>query len=91
MTFIGQENVTFVKKNKSYPVRALTRKTISYQKRQIFVNVCCIALCPFMMVAIAGILAILIGNLVNNAHPSEGNYIKRLFDINLIKQKEKLF
>jgi hypothetical protein len=31
---------------KTYPFRALARKTLVYQKRQIFVNVCCVGLCP---------------------------------------------
>ncbi|CAG8542671.1 8781_t:CDS:2 [Paraglomus brasilianum] len=42
--------------NKSYQFRALARKTISYQKRQWFVNICCIMLCPVLMVAIAEFL-----------------------------------
>ncbi|KAI9362502.1 hypothetical protein DFJ73DRAFT_812657 [Zopfochytrium polystomum] len=40
--------------------RALTYKAISYQKRQVFTNVCCISLCPFLMV----IISALFGNAV---------------------------
>lgn len=35
---------------KANQVRALARKALSYQKRQWFTNICCIALCPFFMV-----------------------------------------
>ncbi|CAG8491768.1 7977_t:CDS:10 [Scutellospora calospora] len=57
---------------KSYQLRALTRKTISYQKRQMFTNVCCITLCPFMMVAIAGIMGIVVQGLINkSSNPDE--------------------
>lgn len=49
----------------SYQFRALYRKTMVYQKRQWFVNVCCVGLCPFMMVVIAwavgAIVTMLIG------------------------------
>ncbi|KAF9586403.1 hypothetical protein BGW38_005680 [Lunasporangiospora selenospora] len=51
---------------KSFQFRALGRKTLSYQRRQVFVNVCCIGLCPILMVVIAGAMGILITNLVND-------------------------
>lgn len=35
---------------RSYQLRALSRKTLSYQKRQTLVNICCVAICPFIMV-----------------------------------------
>ncbi|GBB91646.1 hypothetical protein RclHR1_01900011 [Rhizophagus clarus] len=56
---------------KSYQIRALVRKTISYQKRQKFTNICCITLCPILMVAIAGIMGIVIQQLINNANPPD--------------------
>ncbi|CAG8563001.1 1690_t:CDS:2 [Ambispora leptoticha] len=52
---------------KSFQIRALARKTISYQKRQMFANICCITLCPFLMVLISGILGIVINALINNS------------------------
>ncbi|KAL7746288.1 hypothetical protein RI367_008359 [Sorochytrium milnesiophthora] len=52
---------------KSYQMRALSRKTLVYQKRQVFVNVCCIALCPLIMVALTGILGIVLTNLISGA------------------------
>ncbi|KAF9206131.1 hypothetical protein BGZ49_002958 [Haplosporangium sp. Z 27] len=51
---------------KSFQFRALGRKTLSYQRRQVFVNVCCIGLCPILMVVIAGAMGILITSLINN-------------------------
>ncbi|KAF9186902.1 hypothetical protein BGZ51_001692 [Haplosporangium sp. Z 767] len=57
---------------KSYQFRALGRKTLSYQRRQVFVNVCCIAACPILMVVIAGAMGILITRLINNlGNPSD--------------------
>ncbi|RHZ90058.1 hypothetical protein Glove_8g107 [Diversispora epigaea] len=55
--------------NKSFQMRALTRKTLSYQKRQMFTNICCITLCPLLMVAIAGILAIVFQNVIDKNNP----------------------
>ncbi|KAG9307569.1 hypothetical protein G9A89_023134 [Geosiphon pyriformis] len=52
---------------KSFQIRALARKTLSYQKRQLFINICCITLCPLMMVAISAIMGMVITNLINNS------------------------
>ncbi|KAK9764912.1 hypothetical protein K7432_007176 [Basidiobolus ranarum] len=60
---------------KSYQLRALGRKTISYQKRQWFVNICCLSLCPFMMVAIGGILGIVVTHLIRKNSPLPSEYI----------------
>ncbi|KAI9184058.1 hypothetical protein H9P43_003111 [Blastocladiella emersonii ATCC 22665] len=49
---------------KSYQVRALVRKTISYQKRQRVTNFCCVSACPFLMVALSALLAVVLTNLV---------------------------
>ncbi|KAG0053436.1 hypothetical protein BGZ89_002912 [Linnemannia elongata] len=51
---------------KSFQFRALGRKTLSYQRRQVFVNVCCIGLCPILMVLIAGAMGIGITHLIDN-------------------------
>ncbi|KAF9914359.1 hypothetical protein BX616_008450 [Lobosporangium transversale] len=57
---------------KSYQFRALGRKTLSFQRRQVFVNVCCIGLCPILMVIIAGAMGIGITALINNlGNPSD--------------------
>ncbi|KAI1317508.1 hypothetical protein EDD11_008315 [Mortierella claussenii] len=57
---------------KSFQFRALGRKTLSYQRRQVFVNVCCIGLCPILMVVIAGALGIVITSLINDlGNPSD--------------------
>ncbi|KAI8848836.1 hypothetical protein BC829DRAFT_207092 [Chytridium lagenaria] len=44
------------KPRKSNQFRALSRKALSFQKRQIFTNVCCISLCPMFMVIISALL-----------------------------------
>ena len=49
-----------------FQFRALFRKTLAYQRRQTFVNVCCVVICPFLMVALAGALAIILENLRQN-------------------------
>ncbi|ORX91953.1 hypothetical protein K493DRAFT_409054 [Basidiobolus meristosporus CBS 931.73] len=60
---------------KSYQLRALGRKTVSYQKRQWFVNICCLSLCPFMMVAIGGILGIVVTHLIRKNAPLPAEYL----------------
>ncbi|CAG8546687.1 16969_t:CDS:10 [Funneliformis caledonium] len=64
-------NIPINQKRKSYQVRALARKTVSYQKRQKCTNFCCITLCPMLMVAIAGILGIVIQGLIDEASSSD--------------------
>ncbi|KAI8894334.1 hypothetical protein BC833DRAFT_634258, partial [Globomyces pollinis-pini] len=56
-----------VKIEKSRQVTALAKKAISYQKTQTFTNICCISLCPLIMVSIAGGLGILINGLISRA------------------------
>ncbi|KAL2917001.1 hypothetical protein HK105_203433 [Polyrhizophydium stewartii] len=51
---------------RSRQATALARKAMSFQKRQWFTNVCCIALCPFMMVFISALLGKVIESLINN-------------------------
>ncbi|KAJ3235230.1 hypothetical protein HDU78_005301 [Chytriomyces hyalinus] len=52
---------------KSRQFRALSRKAISFQKRQMFTNVCCICLCPLMMVVISAGLGTLINSLISRS------------------------
>ncbi|KAJ3117496.1 hypothetical protein HDU96_006590 [Phlyctochytrium bullatum] len=52
---------------KSNQFRALGYKALSYQKRQVFTNVCCISLCPLFMVAISGILGTVILALIQRS------------------------
>ena len=44
----------------SFQFRALSRKTLKYQSRQKVTNICCVLLCPFLMVMIAGVLNLVI-------------------------------
>ncbi|KAI8815091.1 hypothetical protein BJ742DRAFT_659980, partial [Cladochytrium replicatum] len=50
----------------SYQLRALARKTLAYQSRQWFTNICCITLCPLVMVVIASLLGIVVRQLIAN-------------------------
>ncbi|KAJ3244891.1 hypothetical protein HDU78_010370 [Chytriomyces hyalinus] len=58
-------------KGKPNQLKALTRKTISYQKRQMFTNICCICLCPLMMVLISAILGKVINDLISKSQALE--------------------
>ncbi|KAJ3196136.1 hypothetical protein HK101_009969 [Irineochytrium annulatum] len=49
---------------KSHQIRALGRKAVSFQKRQVFTNVCCISLCPLFMIVISAGLGALITSLI---------------------------
>jgi hypothetical protein len=51
--------------------RALVAKAIHYQKRQNFTNICCISVCPIMMVAISAILGSLIAGLIARSQPPD--------------------
>ncbi|CAG8495571.1 10808_t:CDS:2 [Ambispora gerdemannii] len=68
-------NAYFGADRKSYQIRALARKTISYQKRQMFANICCITLCPLLMVVISGILGVVITALINNSSGGSSEYL----------------
>ncbi|KAI8620642.1 ABC-2 family transporter protein-domain-containing protein, partial [Chytriomyces sp. MP71] len=52
-------------------LKALSRKTISFQKRQMFTNTCCICLCPLMMVAISALLGKVINDLIAQSQTIE--------------------
>ncbi|TPX73229.1 hypothetical protein CcCBS67573_g05503 [Chytriomyces confervae] len=60
-----------VRVRKANQLKALSRKTISYQKRQMFTNVCCICLCPLMMVLISAILGKVINDLIARSQTVE--------------------
>ncbi|KAJ3047994.1 hypothetical protein HK097_010977, partial [Rhizophlyctis rosea] len=46
-------------------MRALGRKTLSYQKRQWFTNICCVSCCPLAMVVISAGLGVFVQVLVD--------------------------
>ncbi|KAI9092841.1 hypothetical protein DFS34DRAFT_596408 [Phlyctochytrium arcticum] len=50
---------------KSHQVRALGRKTLAYQKRQMCTNICCVGCCPAMMVIISAVLGAVIQGLID--------------------------
>ncbi|KAJ3182707.1 hypothetical protein HDU87_008046 [Geranomyces variabilis] len=49
---------------KTYQARALGRKALSFQRRQWFTNVCCIALCPIMMVVVSALVGYFVSNVI---------------------------
>jgi len=53
------------KRRRSYQVRAMFRKTLSFQKRQIGANLCCVAICPTAMIIVAVLLSMLVDNLIS--------------------------
>ncbi|KAJ3033330.1 hypothetical protein HDV00_006486 [Rhizophlyctis rosea] len=54
-----------VSKMKSHQMRALGRKTLAYQKRQWFTNLCCVSCCPLAMVVISSGLGVFVQRLVD--------------------------
>lgn len=46
-----------------HQIRAFSRRAYSFQKRQWFENICCITVCPFLMIMISFILKIVISGL----------------------------
>ncbi|KAJ3287595.1 hypothetical protein HK104_008527 [Borealophlyctis nickersoniae] len=55
----------------SRQVRALARKALRYQRRQMFTNVCCISCCPFFMVVISAIMGTVISRLISKGSVAE--------------------
>ena len=56
-------------------VKALAMKALSAQKRAVFTNVCCIVLCPLLMVAFASILGRTILELIQRSSPIKGKIL----------------
>ena len=48
----------------SRQVKALAGKALSFQKRQLFTNICCIGLCPLIMVVLAATMGNIVSNLI---------------------------
>src|SRR4051812_23080151 len=51
----------------TYPIRALGRKTLSYQKRQWFTNVVCIFSCPFLMIIVTLLLSVALTRVLSDS------------------------
>ncbi|KAI8928312.1 hypothetical protein BC831DRAFT_548420 [Entophlyctis helioformis] len=67
----------------SFKFRAFTRKAISFQRRQWFTNICCISLCPFLMIMVSFLLKSVISNLTNsNANAYQILYCSNELSIN---------
>jgi len=58
-------------RRKSFQIRAMLRKTLSYQKRQMGTNICCVGVCPTIMIVIACLLSVLIEYLLSDIIKSE--------------------
>ncbi|KAJ3115049.1 hypothetical protein HDU96_001276, partial [Phlyctochytrium bullatum] len=52
-------------------VRALTFKAITYQSRQLASNICCVGICPALMIAVSVILGIMVKSLLNANNPDK--------------------
>jgi hypothetical protein len=69
----GPQNIRISKDNQSLNVvlnrpnqiRAFSRRAYAYQKRQWFNNICCVMLCPFLMVFFAFLLRLLVSRLTD--------------------------
>ncbi|PVU88448.1 hypothetical protein BB560_006371 [Smittium megazygosporum] len=59
-----------INKRKSYQARALARSKLSYQKRQFGLNFCA-SICPFLMVAIGGIIGIILKKVISKTYPAQ--------------------
>lgn len=60
----------------SYQLKALFSRAYSIQKRQMFTNVFCIGLCPFLIVFISAILGGIANQQYNHiAHSGTFNYL----------------
>ena len=53
--------------NESRQYTSLAKKALSFQKRQKFTNICCITLCPLIMVVISAGLGGLIQTLITRS------------------------
>ncbi|ORX84081.1 hypothetical protein BCR32DRAFT_266561 [Anaeromyces robustus] len=58
-------------RRKNYQVRAMIRKTLAYQKRQMGTNICCVGACPTMMIIIAFLLSLLVEHLLKDLIKTE--------------------
>jgi hypothetical protein len=59
----AQEEPLSIELTTPHQIRAFSRRAYSFQKRQWFENICCITICPFLMIIIAFILKIVISRL----------------------------
>ncbi|ORX81188.1 hypothetical protein BCR32DRAFT_232892 [Anaeromyces robustus] len=66
---------------KSYQIRAMLRKTLSYQKRQIGTNLFCVIACPTLLIVIAFLLSMLLEHFLSNImEKSEYEYCSNEFN-----------
>eukprot|EP00158_Paraphelidium_tribonemae_P006581 Partr_v1_DN27888_c0_g1_i2_m22819 putative (ABC) transporter len=56
----------------SFQTRAMLRKTLTFQRRNLGSNICCVALCPFLMAMIVAVMATILGKAL--ADPNAKNY-----------------
>ncbi|KAJ3278392.1 hypothetical protein HK104_002381, partial [Borealophlyctis nickersoniae] len=68
-------------REKLYQFRALSRKALSYQKRQWFTNICCIGLCPALMVLQAAFLGAAITKMIQNGNDVRDLFVHPHFDL----------
>lgn len=70
---IGKHTYQSITPGKSRQVKALSMKAVSSQKRALFTNICCILLCPLLMVGFAAAFGQFISGLIQALTPISGN------------------
>jgi len=58
-------------RRRSHQIRAMFRKTLSYQKRQLGSNLCCVAACPISMIIVSVLINALLQNMIKNSFQSK--------------------
>lgn len=70
---LGKHTYEPIAPGKPRQIKALAMKAISAQKRAVFTNVCCILLCPLLMVGFAAAFGKVILGLIQKSTPISGN------------------
>jgi hypothetical protein len=58
-----------LEKRESFQMKALLYKTLSFQKRQLFINFCCVILCPLLVVTLCTLVSLIINNIMSSMFP----------------------
>ncbi|KAL2915890.1 hypothetical protein HK105_204591 [Polyrhizophydium stewartii] len=66
----------------SFTLRAFSHKAIAFQRRQWFTNICCVTLCPFLMIMVAFVLKSVITSLSNSSGSFQILYCSDQLSIN---------
>ena len=83
-TTVERPKMEVIVPGKPRQVKALAMKALSAQKRAVFTNVCCIVLCPLLMVAFASILGRTILDLIQRSSPIKGKILIKFKRVSLL-------